>query len=108
MSVEESAATPVLVAAVDNDRMALLALKGILPQLLPAAQWMWGAGTSETFVRCDASDPIISIRHRANGPGPAIMDSPFGEAQCRPRCCRSSAQGLLKARRAFSRPIAAK
>ena len=47
MSVEESAATPVLV---DNDRMALLALKGILPQLLPAAQWMWGAGTSETFV----------------------------------------------------------
>lgn len=29
MSVEESAATPVLVAAVDNDRMALLALKGI-------------------------------------------------------------------------------
>ena len=35
MSVEESAATPVLVAAVDNDRMALLALKGILPQLLP-------------------------------------------------------------------------
>lgn len=28
MSVEESAATPVLVAAVDNDRMALLALKG--------------------------------------------------------------------------------
>ena len=50
MSVEESAATPVLVAAVDNDRMALLALKGILPQLLPAAQWMWGAGTSETFV----------------------------------------------------------
>ena len=37
MSVEESAATPVLVAAVDNDRMALLALKGILPQLLPAA-----------------------------------------------------------------------
>lgn len=27
MSVEESAATPVLVAAVDNDRMALLALK---------------------------------------------------------------------------------
>lgn len=50
MSVKESAATPVLVAAVDNDRMALLALKGILPQLLPAAQWMWGAGTSETFV----------------------------------------------------------
>ncbi|MGE4656184.1 hypothetical protein ACEWFX_05500 [Bifidobacterium longum subsp. suis] len=50
MSVEESAATPVLVAAVDNDRMALLALKGILPQLLPAAQWMWGAGTSDTFV----------------------------------------------------------
>ena len=40
MSVEESAATPVLVAAVDNDRMALLALKGILPQLLPAAQWL--------------------------------------------------------------------
>ncbi|MBL3897502.1 hypothetical protein [Bifidobacterium longum] len=50
MSVEESTATPVLVAAVDNDRMALLALKGILPRLLPAAQWMWGAGTSETFV----------------------------------------------------------
>ena len=49
MSVEESAATPVL-AAVDSDRMSLLAVKGILPQLLPAAQWMWGAGTSETFV----------------------------------------------------------
>lgn len=30
--------TPVLVAAVDNDRMALLALKGILPQLLPSSQ----------------------------------------------------------------------
>ena len=49
MSVEESAATPVLVAAVDNDRMALLSLKGILPQLLPAAPCMWRPGTSETF-----------------------------------------------------------
>lgn len=56
MSVEKSAATPVLVAAVDNDRMALLALKGILPQLLPAAQWMWGAGTADEAV-AKALDP---------------------------------------------------
>ena len=34
--------TPTLVAAVDNDGMALIALKGILPQLLPGARWLWG------------------------------------------------------------------
>ena len=35
MSVEESAATPVLVAAVDNDRMALLVeVFGMLSELL--------------------------------------------------------------------------
>lgn len=48
MGIEKG--TPVLVAAVDNDRMALLALKGILPQLLPAAQWLWGVGNADEAV----------------------------------------------------------
>lgn len=41
---------PVPVAAVDNDRMALLAIKGILPQLLPGAQWMWGASGAQEAI----------------------------------------------------------
>ncbi|WP_163197672.1 response regulator transcription factor [Bifidobacterium platyrrhinorum] len=47
----ETAATPVLVAAVDNDRMALLALQGILPQLMPESRWLWGVGTADEAVR---------------------------------------------------------
>lgn len=47
---------PTLVAAVDNDRMALLALKGILPQLLPGARWVWEARTADEAVRM-ALDP---------------------------------------------------
>ncbi|MBT1173500.1 response regulator transcription factor [Bifidobacterium sp. MA2] len=49
MSVEKG--TPTLVAVVDNDRMALLALKGILPQLLPSARWAWEARTADEAVR---------------------------------------------------------
>ncbi|MBW3090511.1 response regulator transcription factor [Bifidobacterium miconisargentati] len=48
MGIEKG--TPVLAAAVDNDRMALLALKGILPQLLPSAQWLWGVGNADEAV----------------------------------------------------------
>lgn len=40
-----------LVAAVDNDRMALLAFKGILPQLMPGAHWLWGAETADDAIR---------------------------------------------------------
>lgn len=47
---------PTLVAAVDNDRMALLALRGILPQLLPGARWMWEAQAADEAVRM-ALDP---------------------------------------------------
>ncbi|PLS30890.1 two component transcriptional regulator, LuxR family [Bifidobacterium margollesii] len=39
-----------LVAAVDNDTMALLALQGILPQLLPGARWLWGVGSASEAV----------------------------------------------------------
>lgn len=39
-----------LVAAVDNDTMALLALRGILPQLLPGARWLWGVGSAAEAV----------------------------------------------------------
>ncbi|NMM98470.1 LuxR C-terminal-related transcriptional regulator [Bifidobacterium olomucense] len=58
MSVEQGKDTtsPVLVAAVDNDRMALLALQGILPQLMSTARWMWGVGTADEAVRM-ALDP---------------------------------------------------
>ena len=48
--------TPTLVAAVDNDRMALLALRGILPQLLPGARWTWGVETADEAV-AKALDP---------------------------------------------------
>ncbi|WP_055427951.1 response regulator transcription factor [Bifidobacterium aesculapii] len=47
---------PTLVAVVDNDRMALLALKGILPQLLPSARWVWEAQSADEAVR-KALDP---------------------------------------------------
>lgn len=50
------AALPTLVAAVDNDRMALLALKAIVPQLLPGARWLWGAQTADEAV-ARALDP---------------------------------------------------
>lgn len=56
MTVERGTSTPTLVAAVDNDRMALLALKGILPQLLPSSRWLWGASTADEAVR-KALDP---------------------------------------------------
>lgn len=47
---------PTLVAAVDNDRMALLALKAIVPQLLPGARWLWGVQTADEAV-ARALDP---------------------------------------------------
>lgn len=47
---------PTLVAVVDNDRMALLALKGILPQLLPSTRWAWEAQSADEAVR-KALDP---------------------------------------------------
>ena len=47
---------PTLVAAVDNDRMALMALKAIMPQVLPGATWLWGATGADTAVRM-ALDP---------------------------------------------------
>lgn len=52
------ASTPstVMTAVVDNDRMALLALKGILPQLLPSSRWMWGVQTAQEAIR-KALDP---------------------------------------------------
>lgn len=48
--------SPTLVAVVDNDSMALLALKGILPQLLPSAKWLWEAQSTDKAVRM-ALDP---------------------------------------------------
>lgn len=54
MSAERGTAAkpvPTLVAVVDNDRMALLALKGILPQLLPSARWVWEAQSADEAVR---------------------------------------------------------
>lgn len=45
-----------LVAAVDNDRMALVALQGIMPQLLPGSLWLWGVERGEDAVR-RALDP---------------------------------------------------
>ena len=49
-----NAAVPV--AAVDNDGMALIALRGILPQLLPGARWTWGVQSAGEAVRL-ALDP---------------------------------------------------
>lgn len=45
-----------LVAALDNDRMALVALRGIMPQLLPGSIWLWGVENGEEAVR-RALDP---------------------------------------------------
>ncbi|NMM99646.1 DNA-binding response regulator [Bifidobacterium sp. DSM 109958] len=42
---------PIPVAALDNDRMALMAMRGILPQLLPGAQWLWGVAEAGEAVR---------------------------------------------------------
>lgn len=42
--------TATTIAAVDNDRMALLALKGILPQLMPSARWLWGTETADEAI----------------------------------------------------------
>ncbi|RSX55295.1 response regulator transcription factor [Bifidobacterium samirii] len=50
-AAEEKPATPLTVAAVDNDRMATIALQGILPQLLPGARWLWSAATADEAVR---------------------------------------------------------
>ncbi len=53
---QSAQSVPTLVAMVDNDRMALLALKGILPQLLPSARWIWDAQSADEAVR-KALDP---------------------------------------------------
>ncbi|NMM93539.1 response regulator transcription factor [Bifidobacterium oedipodis] len=45
-----------LVAALDNDHMALVALRGIMPQLLPGSIWLWGVENGEEAVR-RALDP---------------------------------------------------
>ncbi|MBW3092451.1 response regulator transcription factor [Bifidobacterium sp. 82T10] len=50
VETQGSARVPVTVAAVDNDRMALLALKGIMPQLLPESRWLWGVETADEAV----------------------------------------------------------
>ena len=65
--------TPTLVAAVDNDRMALLALRGILPQLLPGARWTWGAETADEAV-AKALDPETRPRL-------LLVDMPLGESK---------------------------
>lgn len=64
--------TPVLVAAVDNDRMALLALKGILPQLLPSSQWLWGTG--------DADEAVAKALSPETRPRLLLVDMSLGEA----------------------------
>ena len=64
--------TPVLVAAVDNDRMALLALKGILPQLLPSSQWLWGTG--------DADEAVAKAFSPETRPKLLLVDMSLGEA----------------------------
>lgn len=56
MSAQEGASSPVWVAAVDNDRMALLALKGVMPQLLLGSHWMWGVESGDDAVK-RALDP---------------------------------------------------
>lgn len=63
---------PVTIAAVDNDRMALLALKGIMPQLLPESRWLWGVETADEAVR-RALDPNTR-------PQVLLVDMSLGEA----------------------------
>ena len=73
MNVERKRETmPVLVAAVDNDRMALLALKGILPQLLPYSQWLWGTG--------DADEAVAKALSPETRPRLLLVDMSLGEA----------------------------
>ncbi|OZG59838.1 DNA-binding response regulator [Bifidobacterium myosotis] len=73
MNVERKRETmPVLVAAVDNDRMALLALKGILPQLLPSSQWLWGTG--------DADEAVAKALSPETRPRLLLVDMSLGEA----------------------------
>ena len=61
-----------LVAAVDNDRMALVALQGILPQLLPGAQWMWGV--------CDGEEAIRRTLDPDTRPRLLLVDMSLGES----------------------------
>ncbi|OZG62017.1 two component transcriptional regulator, LuxR family [Bifidobacterium lemurum] len=84
-------ALPVPVAAVDNDRMALLAIKGILPQLLPGAQWMWGAAAAQEAI-AKALDPDTRPRL-------LMVDMSLGESTgvsvCRKIRARTSRVRLL-------------
>ena len=66
-----SSSLPTLVAAVDNDHMALLAFKGILPQLLPGARWLWGVGT--------ASEAIAKTLDPETRPRLLMVDMSLGE-----------------------------
>lgn len=63
---------PLTVAAVDNDRMALLALKGIMPQLLPESRWLWGAETAE--------DAVHKALASVTRPDVLLVDMSLGEA----------------------------
>ncbi|OZG64776.1 response regulator transcription factor [Bifidobacterium eulemuris] len=89
--VKGATALPVPVAAVDNDRMALLAIKGILPQLLPGAQWMWGAATAQEAI-AKALDPDTRPRL-------LMVDMSLGESTgvsvCRKIRARTSRVRLL-------------
>jgi DNA-binding NarL/FixJ family response regulator len=72
MNSERGSSAPVLVAAVDNDRMALLALKGILPQLLPSSRWVWGTGT--------ADDAVAKALNPETRPKLLLVDMSLGDA----------------------------
>lgn len=89
MSSREDA--PVLIAAVDNDRMALLALKGILPQLMPSSRWLWGVESGDDAVR-KTLDPDTRPRL-------LLVDMSLGEATgvsvCRKIRLRSDRVALL-------------
>ncbi|MCH9276138.1 LuxR C-terminal-related transcriptional regulator [Bifidobacterium amazonense] len=72
MSERGTTRKPVTVAAVDNDRMTLLALKGIMPQLLPESRWLWGVQTAEEAI-CKATSPETR-------PDVLLVDMSLGEA----------------------------
>ncbi|KFI52649.1 response regulator transcription factor [Bifidobacterium biavatii] len=72
VEAQGAARGPVTVAAVDNDRMALLALKGIMPQLLPESRWLWGVETADEAVR-RALDPDAQ-------PQVLLVDMSLGDA----------------------------
>ncbi|MFC5222235.1 response regulator transcription factor [Bifidobacterium leontopitheci] len=86
-----------LVAAVDNDAMALMALRGVLPRLLPESRWLWGVAGATEAIRM-ALDPQTRPRLLLVD---MSLDDGTGVTVCRRIRCRTD-RVLLLAVTAFS------